>query len=317
VITHWDEVDEVRRERGHIAATWQSLTGEHSVAAGVQRIRIDPGAWATPLHLEGSEEEIFFVLAGTGVSLQWADSDEAFAVGPGDCLVHLALEHAHTLRAGPDGLDVLAFGQRHYAANTLLPRADVSWLGPTWVRRGAPDDHPWKREAEAGAPEIGELLDRPGRIVNVGDVEPDRWDRRGDVRVDRRDLGRTAGSLRTGILHARVDPGALMAPPHSHSAEEEIFVVLDGSGTFELWPSPRYGGELERHPIRAGTTIARPAGSTRPHALRAGAEGMTVLAYGTREANDICFYPRSGKISLRGVGVIGRLEQLDYWDGEE
>ena len=26
--------------------------------------------------------------------------------------------------------------------------------------------------------------------------------------------------------------------------------------------------------------------------------------------------PRSGKISFRGVGVIGRLEQLDYWDGE-
>jgi len=54
------------------------------------------------------------------------------------------------------------------------------------------------------------------------------------------------------------------------------------------------------------------------HAFRAGSAGLTVLMYGTREPNDICFYPRSGKVFLRGVGVIARLgEQLDYWDGED
>ncbi len=31
----------------------------------------------------------------------------------------------------------------------------------------------------------------------------------------------------------------------------------------------------------------------------------------------MCFYPRSNKISFRGLGVIGRLERLDYWDGED
>jgi len=317
VITHWDEVEEVRRERGHIAATWQSLTGASSVTVGVQRIRIDPGKWATPLHLEGSEEEIFYVLDGTGISLQWdGEAEEAYEVGRGDCLVHLALEHAHTLQAGPDGLDVLAFGQRHYAASTLLPRADVSWLGPTWVRRGIPDDHPWKREADAGPPAVGTLADRPSRIVHVDAVEPSGGDR-ATVRSTWRDLGRAAGSLRTGLRRAVVAPGGYMAPPHSHSAEEEIFVVLDGAGTLELWPSPRHGGELERFAIRAGSTVARPAGTTRPHGIVAGADGLTVLAYGTRDPNDIAFYPRSGKVSLRGVGVIGRLEQLDYWDGEE
>jgi hypothetical protein len=43
---------------------------------------------------------------------------------------------------------------------------------------------------------------------------------------------------------------------------------------------------------------------------------MTLLAYGTRDPNDITYYPRSDKISWRGVGVIGRIERLDYWDGE-
>ena len=124
MISHWDDVQAVRRERGHIGGDWQSLTGEASEWVGVKRIRIDPGKWSTPLHLEGSEEELFFVLSGSGVSVQRDGSNEgAYAVGEGDCLVHLALEHAHTLQAGPDGLEVLAYGERHYAANTLLPRA--------------------------------------------------------------------------------------------------------------------------------------------------------------------------------------------------
>ncbi len=57
--------------------------------------------WATPLHLEGAEEEIFYVLAGSGVSVQWEGEDTlGYDVGAGDCLVHLALENAHTLQGG-------------------------------------------------------------------------------------------------------------------------------------------------------------------------------------------------------------------------
>jgi hypothetical protein len=39
--------------------------------------------------------------------------------------------------------------------------------------------------------------------------------------------------------------------------------------------------------------------------------GLTYLAYGTREPSDVCHYPRSNKIFLRGVGLIARLEPLD------
>ena len=317
MISHWDDVRAVRRESGHISGDWQSLTGEASDWVGVQRIRIDPGKWSTPLHLEGADEEIFFVLDGSGISVQGDGSGEqAFAVGPGDCLVHLALVHAHTLQAGPDGLDVLAFGERHYAANTLLPRAGVSWLGPTWVLEGAPDDHPWKREAAAGPPEVGELVERPGRIVNVEDVEA--YEREGaSVARSVRDLGRAAGSYKTGLQLFEVPAGKLNNPPHCHSAEEEIFVVLDGEGTLELWPHLRRGGEHEEHPVRRGSVVARPAGTGRAHAFRAGDGGLTLLAYGIRDPRDVTYYPRSGKLNIRGVGLIGRLEVLDYWDGED
>jgi uncharacterized cupin superfamily protein len=43
---------------------------------------------------------------------------------------------------------------------------------------------------------------------------------------------------------------------------------------------------------------------------------MTLLAYGTREPDDICWYPDSQKISFIGVDIIARVEPLDYWDGE-
>jgi uncharacterized cupin superfamily protein len=318
VVSHWDEVEAVRRERGHIAATWRSLTGENSATVGVQRIEIDPGKWATPLHLENSEEEIFYVLGGSGLSLQWdGETTEAFEVGPGDCLVHRASEHAHTLQAGPDGLDVLAFGERHYpVGSAYLPRAGVSWGLGAWTRTGDPDDHPWKREAEAGAPEVPEVSPRPPRIVNVATVEEMVWART-TVRSSWRDVGDAAGSLRTGLSHVAVEPGALMAPPHCHAAEEEIFVVLDGEGAVDLWASRRHGGELETFPLEAGNTVARPAGTHRAHGFRAGSGGLTLLAYGTRDPNDIAYYPRSGKVNIRGIGLIGRIEQLDYWDGED
>jgi uncharacterized cupin superfamily protein len=272
--------------------------------------------WSTPLHLEGTEEEIFYVLGGSGVSVQWeGEGDPAgYEVRAADCLVHLALENAHTLRAGPDGLDVLAFGQRAHAAGvTWLPRAGVAWLGETWAPVGAEEDHPWTREAAAGPPEIAELSERPSNIVNVGDVEPVERD---GATVSRRvrDLGRAAGSQRTGLRHSEVPPGKLNAAPHCHSAEEEIFVVLEGTGDLLLWEE---GGVVEL-PVRTGSVLVRPPGTGVAHAFRAGEEGLTLLMYGNRDPNDICYYPRSNKIYFRGLGLITRVgERLDYAEGED
>jgi uncharacterized cupin superfamily protein len=313
-VAHWDTVKARRRDVGHLGGTWFDLgTAAGSVTVGVQRIQIDPGKWSTPAHVEGVDEEIFFVLRGSGVSWQLTeDGPAAYDVGEGDCLVHLSQEEAHTLRAGADGLDVLAFGQRGPHGNTVLPRARVAWMWPGFVEATPIDfargDHPFVREAAAGEPEVGELLERPPTIVNVCDVDEASFGPGGTVSSFRRDLGRAAGSLHTGIKHVAVAPGKLMAPPHCHSAEEEIFVVLDGQGTVELGDEPE--------DVRAGSVVARPPGTRVAHAFRAGPGGLTLLAYGTREPNDVTYYPRSNKLYWRGVGIIARVETLDYWDGE-
>jgi uncharacterized cupin superfamily protein len=114
-------------------------------------------------------------------------------------------------------------------------------------------------------------------------------------------------------------PGKMGSPPHVHSEEEEVFVILDGDATLELWPAPTRaarGAVREEMPVRPGHVIARPPGSGVGHSFRAGENGVTMLIYGTRKPNDMCFYPRSNKIFFRGLGVIGRVEPLEYDDGE-
>ena len=310
-VAHWDEVEPARREAGHISGSWRDLgraAGTRGV--GVKLIDVDPGKWSTPAHVEGAEEEIFFVLGGSGLS--WQDDGRggvAYQVRAGDCLVHLAEAEAHTLRAGPDGLRALAYGQRLPHGNTVLPRAGVAWMSPGFVDVSVIDErrHPYHREAEAGEPEVGELMERPASIVNLDEVTGETYDRPGYAGLER-DLARAAGSVATGLRHVVLEPGCLSTVPHCHSAEEEIFVVLEGEGVLLL-------GEDEQ-PVRAGSVVARPPATRISHALRAGEGGLTYLAYGTREPNDIAYYPRSGKVYFRGIGLMTRLEQLDYWDGE-
>jgi uncharacterized cupin superfamily protein len=209
VISHWDDVEYVRRDRGHIGGAWASLTGSSSVTVGVKRIRVDPGKWSTPAHVEGSEEEIFYVLGGSGIS--WQDGN-CHAVAAGDFLLHRAGWEAHTLRADDDGLDVLAFGQRHSVSSAYLPRAGASWLGPSWTRSGSPEDHPWAREAAAGPPEVAELGPRSANVVNVDDVGSHPADAEpGQSTV--RDAGTALGSIQTGVKHVTLAPGDNGAPP--------------------------------------------------------------------------------------------------------
>jgi uncharacterized cupin superfamily protein len=309
VLAHWDEVEWRRREKGEMAADWQRLgDAAGTERVGVNRIRVDPGRLSTPPHSHGASEEIVFVLAGSGLS--WQD-EQVYEVKPGDCIVHVADREEHTLRGGPDGLEALLYGTRHPTELGWLPRSRAVRFGWPWVE-GRTDD-PWDVEAQIDPLGFDEPAERPANIVNVADVP-------GDDSIDWRDVSDAAGSLRTGLAWLRLEPGRMGSPPHCHSAEEEVFVVLEGDGTLELWPGPRAarrGARREDIPVRAGHVVARPPATGIGHAFRAGESGMTLLLYGTREPNDIAYYPRSNKVNLRGVGVIGRIEHLDYWDGEE
>ena len=341
-IAHLDEAPAREYDLGHLRSRW-TMVGNAAgcVNVGVRRIQLPAGGWSTPAHEHGRDEEIFYVLEGRGLSWQAGNAAEIRA---GDCIVYLPGRGAHTLHA-LEPLDVLAFGERNEDESVGFPRLGMSYAGNRLVGSmpGRIDgtSTQFVLEAQLGPPPLptGEFAPRPPTIVNVDDVQAVTVERPRVVR-SRRNLGRAAGSVTTGIQHVHVAPGKESAPAHCHSLEEEIFVVLAGDGVLVLVePQPPGGsgqagqtpgdsgegpqtpgrpgqGEQET-PVRPGHVISRPAGTGVAHMFRAGESGLTYLAYGMRHTGDVCYYPRSNKIAFCGLGFVGRLERLDYWDGED
>jgi uncharacterized cupin superfamily protein len=259
-------------------------------AAGAQRIGaslyvVAPGARQMPVHVHGDEEEIFFVLAGGGLSYE---KDHVHPVAAGDTIVHPPNGLPHTFLAGDDGLELLAFSNGSDTSITFLPRARVMWCGPRWVPLDSP--HPFRAEGLAGPlqrPNADPGVPRPGHIVALANVEPGRY----GVLY----LGEAAGAMKAGLNHVTLPAGVEGAPPHCHALDEELFVVLAGTGIARL-------GDSE-HSLRAGDVLARPPSTGVCHSLTAGPDGLTYLVYGTREPGDSIFYPEQGVVLLRGLGV--------------
>jgi uncharacterized cupin superfamily protein len=305
MVVHSDEVEPRIIGGTQLRGTrWRLGAAAGAVRAGLSRYRIGPGERAMPVHVHADEEELFYVLDGEGLS--WQDG-RAYPVRAGDCILHRPDAEAHTIVGAGDGLDVLAFSAGSDTGLTWLPRARAWWNGPHWLPHDGPN--PFDAEEAAGPLDVpAPETERPATIVALDDVPAEDYTGGGDVVVVRRDVGDALGSADTGAGHLVVAAGSLSAPPHCHAAEEEIFFVLDGDGTLLL-------GD-EEHPVRAGSVVARPPGTGVAHAFRAGDAPLTLLAFGTREPNDIVFFPRSGKVALRGIKARFFVTQVEYWDGE-
>jgi uncharacterized cupin superfamily protein len=265
-----------RRRLGHAAGAARIGASLYEVPAGARQM---------PVHVHGDEEEIFYVLGGGGLS--W-HRGEACLVAAGDTIVHGPNAGAHSFFAGPEGLELLAFGSGSDTNITWLPRAQVMWCGPHWVPVDSP--HPFEAEGAAGELERPEPGARPDNVVALGDAPLGPF-----PQTEVRSLGHAAGAVKAGLNHVKLRPEATGAPPHCHALEEELFLVLDGSGALTL-------GD-EEHPLRAGDVVARPPSTGVGHSLRAGAAGMTYLVYGTRVPGDSVYYPTLGQVRLRGLGV--------------
>ena len=309
-LAHWDDVEKHHRAIGEMDAVWQHLgDAAGTVEVGLNRVRVAPRKLPTPPHSHGASEELYFILGGSG--LAWQDGD-VHEVRPGDCVIQTADHFEHTFVAGPDGLDYLVFGTRHPTEFGWLPRSRAIRIGWPWAE--GRDDNPWEIEATVPPLEVGDPAPRPTNIVNVAEVELETEGNQAWAYLTPDGTTNLAG-LGWETLPAR----KMGSVPHCHSEEEEIFVILEGSATLHLWPSPgreARGLQREEHALRPGHVVARPPGTGVSHYFIAGDDGCTMLVYGTRKPNDMCFYPRSSKIAWRGLGVIARIESLEYGDGE-
>ena len=160
-------------------------------------------------------------------------------------------------------------------------------------------------------------------VINLADVQMrDSGNGEGFVaRLGR--IGPLIGAEKLGCQLHVVPPGKKAFPRHNHHANEEMFFVVTGEGSYRA-------GE-ETYLIRAGDVIAAPAGdtSTAHQIINSSAGDLTYLAFSTRLDPDVTEYPDSGKFGVAasippGGGMasakftfLGRKDHpVDYFDGE-
>lgn len=166
---------------------------------------------------------------------------------------------------------------------------------------------------------IGAYLEsRSDACANIINADEVFWAPRngpGNFESRRAEVGLLIGARKLGYQLIEIPPGKICVPLHGHTAEEELYVVLEGAATIRF---PR--GEF---PIRKGDFIAMPIGERAAHSIRNDTrERCVVAAIANIDPSDCCFYPDSDKL-LFARGTMRRMvsgaggANLDYWDGEK
>ncbi|MDP9025079.1 MAG: cupin domain-containing protein [Candidatus Eremiobacteraeota bacterium] len=124
------------------------------------------------------------------------------------------------------------------------------------------------------------------------------------------EIGFLIGAQKLGYAITRLEPGIACCPMHWHVAEEELFIVWDGTPTLE---SPH--GSM---PLRRGDFVCLPARPFGAHRLVNNSSApASIILIANSDPSDVCFYPDSKKVAIRSTRTIVRSEPLlDYFDGE-
>ena len=136
-------------------------------------------------------------------------------------------------------------------------------------------------------------------------------------------FGADIGLTGLGVMQVIVQPGKRAFPFHNHLGNDEMFVILEGEGTF------RFGKET--HEVKAGDVCGAPKGGpdTAHQLINTGTAVLRYLGVSTMKDPEVAEYPDSGKFGAFAVAPgknfmsahlkhIGKREDgRDYWEGED
>jgi uncharacterized cupin superfamily protein len=133
---------------------------------------------------------------------------------------------------------------------------------------------------------------------------------KGAYRAKAFEVGLPIGARRLGYQFVVLEPGAKFCPMHSHSLEEEVFLVWQGTPTIRTTR-----GDFV---CRQGDVISFPVGDVGMHQLLNTSEApSTIFLLGNAEPNEVAYYPDSDKVLVRARGLrLRATPRLDYYDGE-
>ncbi len=155
-------------------------------------------------------------------------------------------------------------------------------------------------------------------FVNLDELEFDDVENNGFYTSRRARFSAAIGARQLGYNLTELPPGKSQCPFHSHRAEEEMFLILEGEG--EL----RFGNE--RHRIRKHDVIACPTGgaAVAHQIVNTGSTTMRYLSLSSMADVEICEYPDSNKVGVFAAtpgapglrGMHRTTSSVDYYDGE-
>lgn len=126
------------------------------------------------------------------------------------------------------------------------------------------------------------------------------------------------GGKKLGYSLSVVPPGSRACPFHNHHVNEEMFLILEGTGVL------RFGEE--KYPLRKHDIIACPPGKrdVAHQIINTGKTDLKYLSLSTNEPHEICEYPDSNKVMAFVSGKEGpsfrhlfKIEQaVPYMEGE-
>lgn len=125
-------------------------------------------------------------------------------------------------------------------------------------------------------------------------------------------LGAAAGSRKIYVNIDKVPPRAFSTKYHSHSQQEEFFMILEGCGTLRL-----NGTE---YPVKKGDFIAKPSAQNIAHQFYNSSDDiLVILDVGTIEREDTCYYPDEEIYLHKSNGenkAFRRQSILDKWTSD-
>jgi uncharacterized cupin superfamily protein len=160
-------------------------------------------------------------------------------------------------------------------------------------------------------------------VKTLADVELTDWQHGEKFSAKIGSFGKFLGLQKLGCMLTVVAPGKAAFPYHVHHANDEMFVILQGSGEY------RFGART--YPIKAGDVVGAPAGgrNVAHQIVNTGTEEMRYLGISTTIWPEAVEYPDSKKFAVysqpdpsgerakAGLRFIGRREMMiNYWDGE-
>ena len=123
-------------------------------------------------------------------------------------------------------------------------------------------------------------------------------------------IGALGGSEAIYVHIDYIKPGKASAKYHSHSLQEEFFLILKGSGMLRLNDKSR--------PVKQGDFFSKPAGKNISHQfINSGNEVLEILDCGTKPKNDIVTYPDENVILIKEMKTaFNKSSKIEGWSSE-